>query len=164
MVPRNGCPFVLGDYPRAVFRKSSSIAISGEIPTGLTAGASIFLARGFGVVIAFASSESASNHFSRVAFGAFGACVVDAFGACSFAISEPISRNEPSATSMPESWLSESTLSDNARSEEEAMRNLALGVPSFVSADSRRLTRDFAVSDSNGKRDTMFAISFLFIF
>ena len=150
-VPRNGSRFVSGDYLPAFIACTSSARIS----SATTGAGAFFLVRGFGVVMACASGESASNHFSRVAFGAFGACVVLAFGAWSFAISEPMSRNEPRATSIPESWLSESTLSDNARSEEEAMRNLALGVPSFVSADSKRFVNDFAVSDSNGKRATI---------
>lgn len=164
MVTRNGLPFVLADYPRAVFMKSSSIAISGEIPSVLTAGAFVFFARGFGVVIAFASSESASNHFSRVAFGAFGACVVVAFGADSFAISAKIARKEPSARVTASSFESASHFSESARSDDDAMRSFPLGVPSFVSADSRRFTRDFDTSADSSNIATTFAISFLFIF
>jgi hypothetical protein len=161
---RNGLRFVSGDYPRAVFMKSSSIAISGEIASASTLGAFFFVRDGFGVVIAFASGESASNHFSLVAFGAFGACVVVAFGADSFAISANIARNEPSASVTASSFDSSSHLSESARSEDDAMRNFALGVPSFVNADSRRFTSDFETSADKSNIPTTAVISFLFIF
>ena len=90
--------------------------------------------------------ESAGYQFSRVFFSAFGAFVVGAFGADSFAISAKIARNEPSASVTASSVESSSHLSESARSDVEAMRRFALGVASCVSADSRRFTSDLATS------------------
>lgn len=149
-----------GDYPRAVFRNSSSIATSGEIPSAL--GAFVFFVRGFGVVIARASSESASNHFSRVALGAFGVVVLGA-GVLSFAISDAITRNEPSAAIIALS-CSSAVLSDSARSELLAILRRALGEPSLPRADSRRFVSDLAISLERGNISTTAPISFLFIF
>ena len=118
--------------------------------------------RGFGVVIALASALSASNHFSRVAFGAFGVVVLGA-GVLSFAMSEAMTRNEPSAAIIALS-CSSAVLSDSASSELLAMRNLALGEPSLPSADSRRFVSDFETSLERGNISTTALMSDLFMF
>ena len=153
MVTRNGLPFVLADYPRARISASSLVTAS---RSSAGAGAFFLVRAGFGVVIAFASGESASNHFSR---GVFGACVF-AFGAgvWSFAISANIAMNEPSASVTASSFESASHFSESARTDDDAMRRRAFGVPSFVSAESSRLTRDFAVSDERSNIPTTSAI------